>query len=105
MLPNPSLPFPPELKQLINTEKWVFAKTMPVWPHEYLVKEKVDENLFIQLVTHIRQNGYLGKFYDRDITYFDEEGFTYWTMGAPVAETTIINRCLKKDTYEVRLGI
>ena len=29
-------------------------------------------------------------------------GLTYWTMGAPVEETTIINRCQKENTYEVR---
>ena len=27
----------------------------------------------------------------------------YWTMGAPLDETTIINRCRKEDTYEERL--
>ena len=27
----------------------------------------------------------------------------YWTMGAPLAETIIINRCRKEDTYEERL--
>jgi len=26
----------------------------------------------------------------------------YWTMGAPIGETTIINRCRKEDTYESR---
>jgi len=29
---------------------------------------------------------------------------TYWTMGAPVEETIIINRCRKEETYEVRLA-
>lgn len=30
----------------------------------------------------------------------------YWTMGAPLKQTTIINRCNKKDSYEygVKLG-
>jgi hypothetical protein len=27
----------------------------------------------------------------------------YWTMGAPVNETTIVNRCRSEDTYENRL--
>ena len=26
----------------------------------------------------------------------------YWTMGAPLEETVIINRCRKEDTFESR---
>ena len=37
------------------------------------------------------------------LSYFDEEELTYWTMGAPIEETTIINRCKKEGTYEERL--
>ncbi len=37
------------------------------------------------------------------ITYFDEDGLVYWTMGAAIEETTIINRCSKESTYEYRL--
>jgi hypothetical protein len=32
-----------------------------------------------------------------------EDGLVYWTMGAPIEETTIINRCPKEGTYEYRL--
>jgi hypothetical protein len=46
-----------ELKQFINTQNWTFAKTMPTWPHEYIVRERVDEKLFVSLVEHIRQFG------------------------------------------------
>ena len=28
----------------------------------------------------------------------------YWTMGASIAETTIVNRCRSEDTYERRLA-
>ena len=31
---------------------------MPEWPHEYLVRERVDEQLFERTVEHIRSNGY-----------------------------------------------
>ena len=37
------------------------------------------------------------------ITYFDEDGLVYWTMGAPLEKTTGINRCTKENTYEYRL--
>jgi hypothetical protein len=98
-LPNE---LPNALRELIDSSRWTFAKTMPDWPHEYIVRKNVDENLFIQLVQHIRAFGYEGKFYRKTITYFDHGSFVYWTMGAPLEETTIINRCKKTDTYEYR---
>jgi hypothetical protein len=95
---------PAELREFVERETWTYAKTMPEWPHEYIVRNRVDEGLFVQLVEHIRTDGYEGDFYRRKITYFDEDGLTYWTMGAPVEETIIINRCKKENTYEVRLA-
>ena len=93
---------PPELKYFVQDEKWTFAKTMPDWPHEYLVRERVDESLFVQMVEHIRAQGFQGHFYKKPITYFAEDGMVYWTMGAPIAETIIINRCREENTYESR---
>ena len=46
-----------------------------------------NKQLFVQLVEHIRTDGYEANFYARKIVYFDEDDLTYWTMGAPVAET------------------
>lgn len=94
---------PQYLVDFVQSSHWTHAKTMPLWPHEYIVRGRVDEGLFIHLVEHIRAFGYAGWFYSKPITYFDHDGMTYWTMGAPLAETVIINRCRKEDTYEVRL--
>ncbi|MDY0354801.1 MAG: hypothetical protein RBR19_02900 [Sedimentisphaerales bacterium] len=96
--------FPPEIKTFVNKEKWTFAKTYAsTWPHEYIVRERVDEGLFIRLVQHIRTYGYEGRFYRKPITYFDEDGMVYWTMGAPIDETIIVNRSKKEQTYQYRL--
>jgi len=95
---------PDKLSSFISNEKWTYAKTMPKWPHEYLVREKVDETLFVELAAFIRENGYEGRFYNKAITYYDHDGRVYWTMGAPIEETTIINRCRKEDSYESRLA-
>ena len=96
---------PDTLRNYINELNWVFAKTYAKnWPHEYVVRDKSDENNFVELVKHIRENGYLGKFYTKDITYLDDSNIVYWTMGAPIGETTIINRCRKEQTYEYRLA-
>ena len=95
---------PPDLRNFVKAQTWTYAKTMPEWPHEYIVRDRVDESFLVRLVEHIRTNGYQGKFYRMEITYFEEDGMVYWTMGAPVSETTIVNRCRKEDTYEARLA-
>ena len=90
------------MSDFINNVKWTYAKTMPEWPHEYIVRKNVDEEMFIELVEHIRKFGYEGKYYSKTIIYFDIDGYTYWTMGAPIEDTIIINRAKKENTYEER---
>lgn len=97
-------PLPDVLRDFVGSCRWTFAKTYAAtWPHEYIVRERVDQTLFLQLVEHIRAHGYEGRFYAKPITYFDEDGKVYWTMGAPVEETIIVNRCTTEQTYEYRL--
>ena len=97
--------FLPRIKSFIKKSSWIFAKTYAkTWPHEYIVRDQVDEPLFVDMVKHIRANGYAGKFYKMNITYFDEDGMVYWTMGDPIETTTIINRCKKVQSYEYRLA-
>ncbi len=56
---------PNKLKKFIESSTWVFAKTYAeTWPHEYLVKENVDNNLFLELASYIDNNGYTDLFYD-----------------------------------------
>jgi hypothetical protein len=100
---NNNAALPDDLRKFIDSTQWTFAKTMPEWPHEYIIRERADDNLFVRLVLHIREHGYEGKFYQKSITYYESDGLVYWTMGAPVEETIIINRCKKEDTYENRL--
>jgi len=97
------VPLTDELREFVTSSKWIFAKTMPEWPHEYLVRDRVDRVLFESLVLHIRQHGFERRFYQRALTYFAEDGLLYWTMGAPIEETTIINRCKEEGSYENRL--
>jgi hypothetical protein len=94
---------PDALRQFIKSTQWTFAKTMPEWPHEYLVRDRVDRVLFEALAHHISQHGLEGFFYQRVLTYFAEDGLLYWTMGEPIEETTIINRCKEEGSYENRL--
>lgn len=75
---------------------------LPDWPHEYLVRERVDRKLFERTVKHIRSNGCEGRFHHTDIRYYEEGGLLYWTMGVPLEETVIINRCRKEESVELR---
>ena len=77
----------------INTSTWTFAKTMPQWPHYYIVRNTQNEKDFVALVEYIRGNGKPGPFLDKTYIYLELDGWKYWTMGNPIIETTVINRC------------
>ena len=41
---------PENLKTFIANQTWIFAKTYAAtWPHEYIVQERVDNDLFLNL--------------------------------------------------------
>lgn len=75
----------------------VFFKTMPEWPHEYIVENKVEANLFIGAGKLIRVFGYECQNYKQQLTYFEEDGLGYWTMVAPIEETTLIKSSKKVE--------
>ncbi len=89
-----------DARAYIAEARWQFAKTMPQWPHEYTVREwRPDlERQFFEFVFLIRRDGVV-KPWPRDAphpryhhTYLELDGRDYWTMGAPLPETTVINR-------------
>ena len=64
--------FPLEIKKFIEEVPWTFAKTYAkTWPHEYIIKKKVDEKKFYKLAEHLRVFGYLAPFYSQKYHYFD----------------------------------
>ena len=86
-----------ELKTFIADSTWVFAKTYAdTYPHEYIVQERVDNDLFLELAEHIDSVGYERNFYSKPVIYWDYDGYTYWHM------ENIINRCVEADTYHRR---
>ena len=89
--------FSETLKKFIKEATWTFAKTYAdTWPHEYIVQERVDNDLFLALADHIDLNGYESNFYSTKQIYFDHDGLTYWHM------ENIINRCPESETYRRR---
>ena len=83
--------------------RWIFAKTMPENPHEYtLRREWASDADFVRAVLFIREHGYQNLFEGRWYTQLDIGEHTYWTMGAPVEETILINR--KKENEPAASG-
>ena len=74
--------------------KWNWAKSYAkTAPHWYVVRgEFADDALFDKVVEEMRQNSVPERFYSKTFQYFYHGGYKYWTMGNPIAETTIINR-------------
>ena len=91
-----------DARACIAKVRWQFAKTMPQWPHEYTVREwRQDlEQEFFEFVALIRHDGIV-KPWPADVatpryhhSYLELDGWDYWSMGAPIPETTVINRAL-----------
>ena len=48
--------------------------------------------MFNEFVLHIRKHGYADNFMGQEYTYFNVGDYRYWSMGAPLKETILINR-------------
>ena len=98
------------IREMIARCTWKFAKTMPFAPHEYIVRDKcpLTEEEFVYFVEMQRRFGAKERWgkYNNPYLYIDD--YKYWTMGAPIEETTVINRakaCVVEDVHELYDGI
>ena len=78
--------------QFIEKHTWTFAKTMPQWPHWYIIRNDSNSDQFAKFVTYIRENSKPRIWEGVEYLYLDMPPYTYWTIGNPVEETKIINR-------------
>jgi hypothetical protein len=92
-------------RQYIARVRWRFARTMPEWPHWYTVRQWRPDLVadFEAFATLIRRVGVV-KPWPRDAVqptyrfpYLELDGFEYWTLGAPIPETTVINRAVLEE--------
>ena len=89
--------------------EWRFAKSIPNWPHFYIVEENLpDQAAFRRAKAFVRTSGYSGKFFDMDVFYFDADGWTYWAspLANPPESQYMLNKCETEYSYEscVRSG-
>ncbi len=81
------------LKSILDSKSWIFAKTMKSNPHWYtLRKDWGDDWMFDTVVNAIRKMGEEVIFYGKPYIIYRIDEWRYWTMGAPIGETTLINR-------------
>ena len=90
------------LRRFIASRKWQFARTMPENPHEYTVRKwkpsAFEQARFDRFVKLLVTEGWRGKFGKRWWPYIDVDGYSYWTFGSPLENTTLINRKRIEDT-------
>lgn len=81
------------LNSLFHDKEWRFAKTMPTNPHWYtLANTWESREEFEEAARLIREFGYKVKFGRSWYTLFNVANYFYWTMGAALSKTTLINR-------------
>ena len=84
------------IRKFVAGHHWTFAKTYAkTAPHEYIVKDDLQEDdrrEFEEIVMFIREKGKTEEFEGKMHIYYYLDGKKYWTMGAPLEETRILNR-------------
>lgn len=96
----------PEAQAYISQVRWLFAKTMPRWPHEYTVRQWCPEReaefeafaLLIRRIGTVKPWPPLAHVPKYHHTYLTIDGWEYWTMGAAIPETVVINRAALNDS-------
>ena len=80
-----------EITAYISKVYWRTSKDVS---HQYTLASWNPElsDVFKKFVIHIRQHGYIDKFMGLEYTYFNVGDYQYWSMGAPLEETILINR-------------
>jgi hypothetical protein len=82
---------PKESLDFIKSSSWVFSKTMPQWPHFYIVRNQKNHELFDRFADYVNKNGYDGQFLGTKRTYFEIGKYKYWVI------LPVINRALLED--------
>lgn len=91
-----------EAKVFISEVEWRFARTMPHAPHSYIVRMKVSNDKFVAFTKLIREQGTRRKWGPYKHTYLEIDEFSYWTQGAPIASTFILNQARTDSTPQAK---
>lgn len=86
----------------IASNKWITAKAVKN-PHQYVVRNKRNNDDFVYFAEYIRKHGTLMYFWNVQYVILNINGHRYWTMGSPINKdgkpyTIILNRT--ETSYE-----
>ena len=85
-------------QRFIESQEWIFAKTMADIPHWYCLKRNCnDETEWDWFVRYMLENSVSGTFYGREYRYFYLGEYRYWEMDPTPEQCDLINRCLVKQ--------
>lgn len=77
----------------MDAHSFRFAKSMPAHPHWYTLRhEWRSAEDFERCVQIIRDRGVVEYWFSKPYTKLELGGFRYWSMGAPLDKTILINR-------------
>ena len=90
------------IREFIGRCEWRWARTYVSVPHEYIVRGKcpLNDDEFVYFINAQRKYGVLEYFYGRPNKYLHIDGYKYWTMGAPIPDTIIMNRQKLFDEFD-----
>jgi hypothetical protein len=89
------------VNDLIRRSRWIFAKTMPENPHYYMLRKESNDDEFVRFAELIRQYGYQYQYEGYWYTVLNVYEWYYWSMGAPIGETILINRKERRLNNEI----
>ena len=94
---------PESFSNYVKKAPWRFAKSVPNWPHFYIVEQDLpDSESYRKARSFIQDCGRDGTFYDIQVRYYDLDGWTYWA--SPIKEPTMqqymLNRCKSEFSYD-----
>lgn len=81
-----------EFRAFVAATQWTYAKTMPQWPHEYVMRKAANAAEFDEAVRLIHSDGFEMRLLTKSQDYLDVDGWCYWAMGDPGGPDDIINR-------------
>lgn len=86
------------LNKFINSQEWIFAKTMADIPHWYCLKRNCeDTDAWLWFVRCIDRYGVEGNFYGKIYCYLYWGEYRYWYMDPSAESCDLINRCIIPD--------
>ena len=95
-----------EIRDFIEKQNWIFAKTYADRaPHEYVVRDNINgsDEEFMEVVNHIFTEGITMYFWNYPNKYIFVDGYQYWVMRDSEDDpTTVLNRC-KLEDYKISI--